>query len=181
VRTAIEMELERGGQTYFVHKPRGTIYDLAAKSRTGPQRGSSSPWQLPSGDSVAAVRRPRPGSCKLAEASVARLYDGRQRFEAFDMLVRPHSYSWFMNRASPPRSPPREAAHGRMTISPADQFAISRAVVDVSTRCGRSICLRARAPSRSPAHQLLVELGTIGLDRMRSFGGVSITTYLSAR
>src|SRR6202158_254440 len=30
VRTAIEMELERGGQTYFVHNRVETIYDLAA-------------------------------------------------------------------------------------------------------------------------------------------------------
>jgi transcription-repair coupling factor (superfamily II helicase) len=33
VRTAIEMELERGGQTYFVHNRVETIYDLAAKIR----------------------------------------------------------------------------------------------------------------------------------------------------
>ena len=33
VRTAIEMELERGGQTYFVHNRGETIYDLAAKIR----------------------------------------------------------------------------------------------------------------------------------------------------
>jgi transcription-repair coupling factor (superfamily II helicase) len=34
VRTAIEMELERGGQTYFVHNRVETIYELAAKIRT---------------------------------------------------------------------------------------------------------------------------------------------------
>jgi transcription-repair coupling factor (superfamily II helicase) len=33
VRTAIEVELERGGQTYFVHNRVETIYDLAAKIR----------------------------------------------------------------------------------------------------------------------------------------------------
>ncbi|MEO6982190.1 MAG: transcription-repair coupling factor, partial [Edaphobacter sp.] len=33
VRTAIEMELERGGQTYFVHNRVETIYDIAAKIR----------------------------------------------------------------------------------------------------------------------------------------------------
>src|SRR5271167_2962962 len=33
VRTAIEMELERGGQTYFVHNRVETIYDLASKIR----------------------------------------------------------------------------------------------------------------------------------------------------
>ena len=33
VRTAIEMELERGGQTYFVHNRVETIYDLATKIR----------------------------------------------------------------------------------------------------------------------------------------------------
>ncbi|HWW23673.1 MAG TPA: transcription-repair coupling factor [Edaphobacter sp.] len=33
VRTAVEMELERGGQTYFVHNRVETIYDLAAKIR----------------------------------------------------------------------------------------------------------------------------------------------------
>ena len=33
IRTAIEMELERGGQTYFVHNRVETIYDLAAKIR----------------------------------------------------------------------------------------------------------------------------------------------------
>ncbi|MDQ2924416.1 MAG: transcription-repair coupling factor, partial [Acidobacteriota bacterium] len=33
VRTAIEMELERGGQTYFVHNRVETIYELAAKIR----------------------------------------------------------------------------------------------------------------------------------------------------
>jgi transcription-repair coupling factor (superfamily II helicase) len=33
VRTAIEMELERGGQSYFVHNRVETIYDLAAKIR----------------------------------------------------------------------------------------------------------------------------------------------------
>jgi len=33
LRTAIEMELERGGQTYFVHNRVETIYDLAAKIR----------------------------------------------------------------------------------------------------------------------------------------------------
>ena len=33
VRTAIEMELERGGQIYFVHNRVETIYDLAAKIR----------------------------------------------------------------------------------------------------------------------------------------------------
>jgi transcription-repair coupling factor (superfamily II helicase) len=33
IRTAIEMELERGGQTYFVHNRVETIYDLASKIR----------------------------------------------------------------------------------------------------------------------------------------------------
>ncbi|HEY5054547.1 MAG TPA: transcription-repair coupling factor, partial [Acidobacteriaceae bacterium] len=33
VRTAVEMELERGGQTYFVHNRVETIYELAAKLR----------------------------------------------------------------------------------------------------------------------------------------------------
>ena len=33
IRTAIEMELERGGQTYFVHNRVETIYDIAAKVR----------------------------------------------------------------------------------------------------------------------------------------------------
>jgi transcription-repair coupling factor (superfamily II helicase) len=33
VRTAIEMELERGGQVYFVHNRVETIYDLAARIR----------------------------------------------------------------------------------------------------------------------------------------------------
>jgi transcription-repair coupling factor (superfamily II helicase) len=33
IRTAIEMELERGGQTYFVHNRVETIFDLAAKIR----------------------------------------------------------------------------------------------------------------------------------------------------
>lgn len=33
VRTAIEMEMERGGQTYFVHNRVETIYDLASKIR----------------------------------------------------------------------------------------------------------------------------------------------------
>jgi transcription-repair coupling factor (superfamily II helicase) len=33
VRTAIEMELERGGQTYFVHNRVETIYDIASKIR----------------------------------------------------------------------------------------------------------------------------------------------------
>ena len=33
VRTAIEVELERGGQTYFVHNRVETIYDIAAKIR----------------------------------------------------------------------------------------------------------------------------------------------------
>jgi transcription-repair coupling factor (superfamily II helicase) len=33
VRTAIEMELERGGQTFFVHNRVETIYELAAKIR----------------------------------------------------------------------------------------------------------------------------------------------------
>ncbi len=33
IRTAIEMELERGGQTYFVHNRVETIYDLATKIR----------------------------------------------------------------------------------------------------------------------------------------------------
>ena len=33
MRTAIEMELERGGQTYFVHNRVETIYELAAKIR----------------------------------------------------------------------------------------------------------------------------------------------------
>jgi transcription-repair coupling factor (superfamily II helicase) len=33
VRTAIEMELERGGQTYFVHNRVETIYDLASRIR----------------------------------------------------------------------------------------------------------------------------------------------------
>lgn len=33
VRTAIEMELERGGQAYFVHNRVETIYDIAAKIR----------------------------------------------------------------------------------------------------------------------------------------------------
>ena len=33
VRTAIEMELERGGQTYFVHNRVETIYDIATKIR----------------------------------------------------------------------------------------------------------------------------------------------------
>jgi transcription-repair coupling factor (superfamily II helicase) len=33
VRTAIEMELERGGQTFFVHNRVETIYDLASKIR----------------------------------------------------------------------------------------------------------------------------------------------------
>ena len=33
VRTAIEMELERGGQIYFVHNRVETIYELAAKIR----------------------------------------------------------------------------------------------------------------------------------------------------
>jgi transcription-repair coupling factor (superfamily II helicase) len=33
IRTAIEMELERSGQTYFVHNRVETIYDLAAKIR----------------------------------------------------------------------------------------------------------------------------------------------------
>ena len=33
VRTAIEMELERGGQTYFVHNRVETIYEIAAKIR----------------------------------------------------------------------------------------------------------------------------------------------------
>jgi transcription-repair coupling factor (superfamily II helicase) len=33
VRTAIEMELDRGGQVYFVHNRVETIYDLAAKIR----------------------------------------------------------------------------------------------------------------------------------------------------
>jgi transcription-repair coupling factor (superfamily II helicase) len=33
VRTAIEMELERGGQTYFVHNRVETIYELATKIR----------------------------------------------------------------------------------------------------------------------------------------------------
>jgi transcription-repair coupling factor (superfamily II helicase) len=33
IRTAIEVELERGGQTYFVHNRVETIYDLAAKIR----------------------------------------------------------------------------------------------------------------------------------------------------
>jgi len=33
VRTAIEMELERGGQTYFVHNRVETIYDIALKIR----------------------------------------------------------------------------------------------------------------------------------------------------
>jgi transcription-repair coupling factor (superfamily II helicase) len=33
VRTAVEMELERGGQTYFVHNRVETIYELAAKIR----------------------------------------------------------------------------------------------------------------------------------------------------
>jgi transcription-repair coupling factor (superfamily II helicase) len=33
IRTAIEMELERGGQIYFVHNRVETIYDLAAKIR----------------------------------------------------------------------------------------------------------------------------------------------------
>ncbi len=33
VRTAIEMELERGGQTYFVHNRVETIYELASKIR----------------------------------------------------------------------------------------------------------------------------------------------------
>jgi transcription-repair coupling factor (superfamily II helicase) len=33
IRTAVEMELERGGQTYFVHNRVETIYDLAAKIR----------------------------------------------------------------------------------------------------------------------------------------------------
>jgi transcription-repair coupling factor (superfamily II helicase) len=33
IRTAVEMELERGGQIYFVHNRVETIYDLAAKIR----------------------------------------------------------------------------------------------------------------------------------------------------
>jgi transcription-repair coupling factor (superfamily II helicase) len=33
IRTAIEMELERGGQTYFVHNRVETIYDIASKIR----------------------------------------------------------------------------------------------------------------------------------------------------
>src|SRR5215469_3892654 len=33
IRTAIEMELERGGQTYFVHNRVETIYDIATKIR----------------------------------------------------------------------------------------------------------------------------------------------------
>ena len=33
IRTAIEVELERGGQTYFVHNRVETIYELAAKIR----------------------------------------------------------------------------------------------------------------------------------------------------
>jgi transcription-repair coupling factor (superfamily II helicase) len=33
VRTAIEMEMERGGQTYFVHNRVETVYELAAKIR----------------------------------------------------------------------------------------------------------------------------------------------------
>jgi len=33
IRTAVEMELERGGQTYFVHNRVETIYELAAKIR----------------------------------------------------------------------------------------------------------------------------------------------------
>ena len=33
IRTAVEMELERGGQTYFVHNRVETIYDLASKIR----------------------------------------------------------------------------------------------------------------------------------------------------
>ena len=33
IRTAIEMELERGGQIYFVHNRVETIYELAAKIR----------------------------------------------------------------------------------------------------------------------------------------------------
>jgi transcription-repair coupling factor (superfamily II helicase) len=33
IRTAVEMELERGGQVYFVHNRVETIYDLAAKIR----------------------------------------------------------------------------------------------------------------------------------------------------
>ena len=33
IRTAIEMELERGGQTYFVHNRVETIYDIASKVR----------------------------------------------------------------------------------------------------------------------------------------------------
>ncbi len=33
VRTAVEMELERGGQTYFVHNRVETIYELASKIR----------------------------------------------------------------------------------------------------------------------------------------------------
>jgi transcription-repair coupling factor (superfamily II helicase) len=33
IRTAIEMELERGGQTYFVHNRVETIYELASKIR----------------------------------------------------------------------------------------------------------------------------------------------------
>jgi transcription-repair coupling factor (superfamily II helicase) len=33
IRTAIEMELERGGQTYFVHNRVETIYEMAAKVR----------------------------------------------------------------------------------------------------------------------------------------------------
>ena len=43
VRTAIEMELERGGQVYFVHNRVETIYELAAKiQRAGARRRASS-------------------------------------------------------------------------------------------------------------------------------------------
>ena len=56
IRTAVEMELERGGQTYFVHNRVETIYELAAKIR---ELVPSSPRH----------RRPRPAARSRARSA----------------------------------------------------------------------------------------------------------------
>jgi transcription-repair coupling factor (superfamily II helicase) len=53
IRTAIEMELERGGQIYFVHNRVETIYEIAAKIRELSRRRASS---------SATASSPRPSS-----------------------------------------------------------------------------------------------------------------------
>ena len=44
VRTAIELELERGGQVYFVHNRVETIYEMAAQDPANWCRRRASPW-----------------------------------------------------------------------------------------------------------------------------------------